>query len=159
MTTGNYFHKELKDCEKKKPSAHMQGSMDFLSEPLTTYYEKKKKKSFSIFITFLIYGEVLNLCKEKKKRWGGGGEMCTRTMFLLPWGSLVAMEFSDPETKPSPNQLADIHMHTSEWLITEANSTSQREFPSLKLTQTVKGSKSSVNTTFSTQHCIKLMLC
>lgn len=85
--------------------------------------------------------------------------MCTHTMFLLPWGSLVAMEFSDPETKPSPNQLADIHMHTSEWLITEANSTSQREFPSLKLTQTVKSSKSSVNTVFSTQHCVKLVLC
>lgn len=33
-------------------------------------------------------------------------------MFLLPSGSLVAIEFSDPETKPSPNQLADIHMHT-----------------------------------------------
>lgn len=82
--------------------------------------------------------------KEEK-----GGKMCTRTMFLVPWGSLVAMEFSDPETKPSPNQLADINMHTSEWLITEANSTSQREFPSLKLTQNVKSSKSSVNTVFS----------
>lgn len=85
--------------------------------------------------------------------------MCTRTVFLLPWGSLEAMEFSDPETKPSPNQLADIHMHTSERLITEASSTSQREFSSLKSTQTVKGSKSSVNTVFSIQHRVKLMLC
>lgn len=85
--------------------------------------------------------------------------MCTHTMFLLPWGSLVAMEFSDPETKRSPNQLADIHMHTSEWLITEANSTSQREFPSLKLTQTVKSSKSSVNSVFHTAlHQVRVAL-
>lgn len=74
--------------------------------------------------------------------------MCTRTIVLLRRGSLVAMEFSDPETKPSPNQLADIHMHTFEWLITEANSISQRQFASLKFTQTVKSSKSSVNICF-----------
>lgn len=40
--------------------------------------------------------------REKEK------EMHACTMFLFPWGSLEAMEFSDPETKPSPNQLADI---------------------------------------------------
>lgn len=60
------------------------------------------------------------------------------TMFLLPWGSLVAMEFSDPETKPSPNQLADIHLHTFELLITESNSTSQGGVSSLRISQTVK---------------------
>lgn len=157
MTTGNYFHVELKDRARNKPLACRQGSMDFLSEPLTSYYGKKKKKKLSsIFITFPIYGQLLNFCKEKKKN---GGKMCTRTMFLLPWGSLVAVEFSDPETKPSPNQLVHIHMHTSERLITEANSTSQREFPSLKLTQTLKSIKSSVNTVFSIQHYVNLMLC
>lgn len=51
------------------------------------------------------------------------------TMFLLPWGSLVAMEFSDPETKPSPNQLADIHMHTSELLITSQTPPHREGFP------------------------------
>ena len=37
----------------------------------------------------------------------------------FPGGSLVAMEFSDPENKRSPNQLADIHMHILELLITK----------------------------------------
>lgn len=60
------------------------------------------------------------------------------TMFLLPWGSLEAMEFSDPETKPSPNQLADIHMHTFELLITKPNSTSKGGVSSLKMNQTLK---------------------
>lgn len=69
-------------------------------------------------------------------------------MFLLPWGSLVAMEFSDLETKPSPNQLADIHMHTFELLITEPNSTSQGGVSSLKISQTVK-SQNVANTVFS----------
>lgn len=60
------------------------------------------------------------------------------TMFLLPWGSLVAMEFSDPETKPNPNQLADIHMHSFELLITKPNSTSRGGDSSLKMNQTVR---------------------
>ena len=60
------------------------------------------------------------------------------TMFLLPWGSLVAMEFSDPETKPSPNQLADIHLHSFELLITKPNSTSWGGDSSLKMNQTVR---------------------
>lgn len=60
------------------------------------------------------------------------------TMCLLPWGSLVAIEFSDPETKPSQNQLVDIHMHTFESLITKPNSASQGGVSSLKMNQIVK---------------------
>jgi len=46
-------------------------------------------------------------------------------VLVLPWGSLEAMEFSDPETKPSPNQLADIHMHIFKLLIKKSNSASR----------------------------------
>lgn len=57
---------------------------------------------------------------------------------LLPCGSLEAMEFNDPETKPSPNQLAaDIHMHTFELLITKAGSALQGGVSSLKSHQIV----------------------
>lgn len=63
--------------------------------------------------------------------------MHASTMFLLPWGSLEAMELSDPETKPSPNQLADIHMH-----IWAANYTAKLHLKGgvspLKMNQTVK---------------------
>lgn len=59
-------------------------------------------------------------------------------MFLLPWGSLEAMEFSDPETKPSPNQLADLHKHSFELLITKPNSTFQGGVSSLKMNQLKK---------------------
>lgn len=71
------------------------------------------------------------------------------TTFLLPWGSLVAMEFSDPETNPSPNQLAVIHMHILELLITESNSTSHGGVSSLKIKQMERNQKCPVNTAFS----------
>lgn len=150
--TGNYFHKELKDCAKSKPQPTC-GEIRFSRVNL---WQVIMKKIFFNIHNFSNVWTTFKLLQGKEERVGG---MCTHTMFLLPWGSLVAMEFSDPETKPSPNQLANIHMHTSEWLITEANSTFQREFPSLMLTQTVKSSKSSINIVFSTRHCIKLMLC
>lgn len=67
-------------------------------------------------------------------------------IILLPWGSLAAMEFSDPETNPSPNQLAVIHMHILELLITQSNSTStQGGVSSLKMKQT-KGSENVMQT-------------
>lgn len=71
------------------------------------------------------------------------------TTFLLPWGSLVAMEFSDPETNPSPNQLAVIHMHILELLITDSNYTSHGGVSSLKIKQTERNQKCPVNTEFS----------
>lgn len=95
-----------------------------------------KKKSIQTFQNSALYKYTANFqtfTEERKKK-----EMHACTMFLLPWGSLVEMEFSDPETKPSPNQLADIHMHTFELLITESNSTSQGGVSSLKMSQAVK---------------------
>lgn len=53
-------------------------------------------------------------------------------MLTLPWGSLVAMQFSDPETKPSSNELADPHMQAVQLLITKSNSSSQGGIPSFE---------------------------
>ena len=54
-------------------------------------------------------------------------------MCILPSGSLAAMEFSDPETYRSQNQLADINMHAVENLITNAGSASHGRDSSLKM--------------------------
>lgn len=54
-------------------------------------------------------------------------------LFFLLWGSLVAMEFSDPETNLSPNQLADIWMHTLELLIQSQTPPLREDFPLWRL--------------------------
>lgn len=60
------------------------------------------------------------------------------TMLPVPRGSLIAMQFSDPETNPSPDELATIHMQTFQLLITESNSSSQGGISPLKMRQTLK---------------------
>ena len=54
-------------------------------------------------------------------------------MCILPSGSLAAMEFSDPETYRSQNQLADINMRGVEHLITNAGSAPRGRDSSLKM--------------------------
>lgn len=101
-------------------------------------FKKKSAKKSMKHLTIQQCASTLSTFKlYQRKKQKGGKIAWMHNVILLPWGSLAAMEFSDPETNPSPNQLAVIHMHILELLITESNSTStQGGVSSLKMKQT-----------------------
>lgn len=108
----------------------------------------KRLLPITLDLQYLVNVNILKLCRKISCKYTSNFQTCITerkkkemhacTMLLLPWVSLVAMEFSDPETKPSPNQFADVHKHTLELLITKPNSSPQGWVSSLKMSQTVK---------------------
>lgn len=79
----------------------------------------KRLLPITLDLQYLVNVNILKLCRKISCKYTSNFQTCITerkkkemhacTMLLLPWVSLVAMEFSDPETKPSPNQFADVH--------------------------------------------------